>query len=328
MSRNGNGVYSAVNSVLTAPYLSDQQIQSELADLSQEITNSSRNTQVADLAGLGTAVSSAVTINGVAGTQYTLTLTTPWNLLPVGIPLSFRVDKANAGPTQIVVNSIGPYPLRLVSGVELPQGTLIPGSVYMAGLNLASFAPAGITGNLAYNQTSVSSVSNTAGMTPGMTISSSVPGIPAGTYITAVTSGSLTMSAPFTPATGAGSTGAPLTITGAEVIITSVPSDNTGVLVQASTPAAGTTQATATPITADMIEVTTAGTGALGVLLPTRAGATVTVINATASTINVYPPVNGTITTGATTSAVNTPYALAANSIRMLYSAAAGRWYT
>lgn len=74
--------------------------------------------------------------------------------------------------------------------------------------------------------------------------------------------------------------------------------------------AAGGTQATATALNSSINIVTTCAIGANGVILPSFDVAdTITVVNATAANLSVYPPVGGAIS-GAST---NIPLTMAPN---------------
>lgn len=116
-----------------------------------------------------------------------------------------------------------------------------------------------------------------------------------GTYTSAGTTLSRTLVA--------SSSGSLLSLSGtAEVFVTAAAEDISRT-ANNTLAAAGTTQGTATAITADVTRVSS-GTG--GVILPvTDAGRTFIIDNQTGVSINVYPPVGGTIADGATNSPQN-----------------------
>jgi len=78
--------------------------------------------------------------------------------------------------------------------------------------------------------------------------------------------------------------------------------------ITAGITAAGSTQATATPIYSDVNVISTAA-ASTGVLLPNNrsAGDTVEVTNLGANALSVYPPTGGNIGTGAANAAFSVP---------------------
>lgn len=94
--------------------------------------------------------------------------------------------------------------------------------------------------------------------------------------------------------------------------------------VAAAVSAAGTTQATATALTADYNVVTTVGAGS-GVVLPaTVAGLAIEVINKGASALLVYPPVSSAFDGLATNAAISLPVGMAIK----LEAVTASLWYS
>jgi hypothetical protein len=67
--------------------------------------------------------------------------------------------------------------------------------------------------------------------------------------------------------------------------------------------AAGSTQATATAVNASVVQVATAA-ASTGIILPTgQSGDTITVYNAGANSLSVYPPIGAAINSGAANAA-------------------------
>jgi hypothetical protein len=103
----------------------------------------------------------------------------------------------------------------------------------------------------------------------------------------------------------------------------SLPLKGLGVSFASSVSAAGTTQATATPLTATVSGVNVVGAGA-GVVLPTAmSGTEMEVINASATALAVYPPVGWSLYGSGT----NTPQTLAtARRLVVIANAAGTQW--
>lgn len=89
--------------------------------------------------------------------------------------------------------------------------------------------------------------------------------------------------------------------------------------------AAGATQATATALTSALNVVTTCTEAASGVLLPVNdIGDSITVCNATANNVRVYPPVGGTLAGGT----ANVPYTMAPNSSEEFFQVGTANYTT
>jgi hypothetical protein len=88
--------------------------------------------------------------------------------------------------------------------------------------------------------------------------------------------------------------------------------------------AAGTTQATATPLMAANNRITTAGAGTGVNLPPSAIGLVINVINAGANPVNVYPAQGATDTINGFSAATGVPFVV--NSIATFYCETAGAW--
>jgi hypothetical protein len=110
-------------------------------------------------------------------------------------------------------------------------------------------------------------------------------------------------------------------LTAANVIVTgyNIRSVATGIV------AAGSTQGTATPLTKEINVVSTSVSSATGVVLPTAiAGMVITVINASANLVFVYPGTSSFINT----QLVNVPNTLPAGNTLQVVASSGTQWYT
>lgn len=237
MARDLNGYYEAPSGTDAIPggYITDAQWDNFTADIGAEMTGSARESELRDLGGSNLTSGSA--------SAYALTLATPWTQINDGLPFSFRVHLANAGPCTLALNNGKAFPVRFLSGQDLVANNLVPGGLYTASYGATSFSSS-ITGTLTNNSSQVTAVSSTTGLVAGQFVSSAVPGIAPGTTIASVSGTTVTLSAPYT---GLTTVGAAVLVSGGEILLFN------GALASSLVPAAGAAQVSAV---AGMVSVT------------------------------------------------------------------------
>lgn len=195
MSRDASGAYTAPDGTDAVPgaVITSEQFNTFVADIGAEVGLSARESELRDLG--------ALAVTGGTGAAYTLALDTPWEEIPNGLTVGFRAHTPNSGPCTLAANGSDPAPLRAASGVELSAGDLPTGSALLASFN-ANGATRVFTGTLTTNSNQVVGVASTDGLVLGQAVTGA--GIPADTVITAIAGTLVSLSKPYTGATGSG----------------------------------------------------------------------------------------------------------------------------
>lgn len=266
-------------------------------------------------------------LSGAATTAGTVTTNAQPNITSVGTLTSLAVtgniasgNLATGGSLSVAgnanVNNLGS------SGVLIATGNITGGNLTTSGrLSVTGNANVGNIGAASGVFTDAISGGTTLNITGNANVGNI--GATAGVFTGAI-SGGTTLNITGNANVGNLGTGGSITATGNVSGSNLVASSYYIRSINASVTAAGTGQATATPLTKEINVVSTVASGS-GVLLPTAIAGMVLIINNTsANTLNVYPATNAAINGGS----ANAAYTQISGASLQYYATSSTQWYT
>ena len=121
-----------------------------------------KRTLLNDLQGFAGAILIAGADGGVTN-AYMVTPANPLDIYSVRMTVVFSPVVPNTGAATMNISTLGPVPLRSVSGAELTNNDLVPGAIYAAMYTGSEFRLTGITKNYADQLSFVTTLPQQAG---------------------------------------------------------------------------------------------------------------------------------------------------------------------